>query len=302
MNSDQLRQFRAIAECGSITKASEKLYITQPALSMALSRLEEELARPLFIREGRRLVITHDGEKLLFYANMVCDALERAEDYFSVKEYSRLIKLYRIGGTAINLLTEGCYHLPDFRINCVLMKNSEIPKIVGSGMADMVISDNRYISTAMHKFVEKRFLYHQTLMLCVDKNDPLAINDTMDVHNLQNITMVGRVSPIGFNDWLNDVKADNNVDFSEEINIDNMTYFAERDKLPWPYLMSSFGVGTARGKEYFKKRKLIRITGEYTERDIYLYWNARNRKDLNPMINLITTNAKKILAIDNEEE
>lgn len=298
MNSDQLKQFKAIAECGSITKASEKLYITQPALSMALSRLEEELARPLFLRDGRRLVITQDGEKLLYYANMVCDSLERAEDYFRVKEYSQLIKLYRIGGTAINLLTEGCYHLPDYRINCVLIKNSDVPKIVGSGMADLVVSDERYMNLAMHKFVEKEFLYHQQLMLCVAKDDPLAKYDVMDVKDLEEITMVGRVSPIGFNDWLNDIKGDNRVEFNEEINIDNMTYFAERDKLPWPYLMSSFGIGTARGKEYFEKRKLIRITGEYTERDIYVYWNSRNRKNLKPMIDLIKDNAKRILALD----
>ncbi len=62
--------------------------------------------------------------------------------------------------------------------------------------------------------------------------------------------------------------------------------------------MSSFGIGTARGKEYFEKRKLIRITGAYTERDIHVYWNSRNRKNLKPMINLIKDNAKRILALD----
>lgn len=53
MNSDQLKQFKMIAEYGSITKAAERLYVTQPSLSIALSKLEEEVGRPLFIRDGR---------------------------------------------------------------------------------------------------------------------------------------------------------------------------------------------------------------------------------------------------------
>ncbi len=40
MNSDQLRNFRAIAESGNLTKAAERLFITQSALSMSLTKLE----------------------------------------------------------------------------------------------------------------------------------------------------------------------------------------------------------------------------------------------------------------------
>ena len=65
MNSDQLKQFKMIAEYGSITKAAERLYVTQPSLSIALSKLEEEVGRPLFIRDGRSLRITEDGKYLL---------------------------------------------------------------------------------------------------------------------------------------------------------------------------------------------------------------------------------------------
>ena len=34
-----------------------------------------------------------------------------------------------------------------------------------------------------------------------------------------------------------------------------MTYFAERDRLPWPVFMSSFGIGTERGRDYFFPQK-----------------------------------------------
>lgn len=46
-----LRYFITIAEEGSISKAAEKLMITQPTLSRQLKDLEQELGEPLFIRE-----------------------------------------------------------------------------------------------------------------------------------------------------------------------------------------------------------------------------------------------------------
>lgn len=300
MNSDQLRQFKVIAETGSITKASEILYVTQPALSMALSRLEEELARPLFIRKGRSLEISEDGKKLLDYANIVINAIDAAQDYFRIQSYSNFIKIYRIGGSSIPLLTEGCYDMKDYRINCVLIKNSELPNIVGSGIADLVVADKKYMNLAMHKYVECKPLYHQQLILSVDIKDSLALRDTIDVSELKDITLVGRTSPIGFNDWITEIKKANRCDFNDEILIDNITYFAERDKLPWPYLMGSFGIGTTKGKEHFANRKSVKVTGEYTEREICIYWNRRNRKNMKALIERIEDNAKRIDVLDKE--
>lgn len=300
MNSDQLRQFKVIAECGNLTKAAERLYITQPALSMALSKLEDEVARTLFIRDGRTLAITKDGKELLHYANIVVDAIDRATDYFKIDEYSRLIKLYRIGGTSIPLLTEGCYGMKDYRINCITTRNSDLPKIVGSGIADIVIADDRYMDMAYHKYIVCIPLYHQKLFLMVEKKSLLAQREAIRLEELKDLTLMGRSTPFGFNDWLNEIKQENRCDFAEEITIDNMTYFAERDQLPFPYLMGSFGIGTGKGKEYFIKRKALPVIGRYTERDIFLYYNSRNRKEMSDLIEKIKENAERINRLDKE--
>ena len=123
MNSDQLKQFKMIAEYGSITKAAERLYVTQPSLSIALSKLEEEVGRPLFIRDGRSLRITEDGKYLLRYANSVVDLIERAEVYFRAQKHSHYIRLYRIGGVSLPRLTEGIYSLREYRLDCTLVRN-----------------------------------------------------------------------------------------------------------------------------------------------------------------------------------
>jgi len=163
-------------------------------------------AGPSSLREGRTLQITKDGEMLLYYANIVTDAIDRAADYFRLEEYSNLIKLYRIGGTSIPLLTEGCYNLRDYRINTILVRNSDLPKIVGSGIADIVIADDRYMNLATHQYVERIPLYQQQLILTVEKSDPLARRDEIAVKDLGEIPLIGRTSPVGFNDWLNEIR------------------------------------------------------------------------------------------------
>ncbi len=65
---DLLRSFVAIVDLGSFSAAAEQVGRTQSAVSMQMRRLEEILNRRLFVREGRRMVLTTDGERLLEHA------------------------------------------------------------------------------------------------------------------------------------------------------------------------------------------------------------------------------------------
>ncbi len=65
MELTQLHYFVMVAETGNITKAAEKLYITQPALSRVILRLEKELGTPLFDRKGGRVTLNRHGEVFL---------------------------------------------------------------------------------------------------------------------------------------------------------------------------------------------------------------------------------------------
>ena len=61
MNSIQLEYFLCIAQTGSFTKASHKLFLTQPALSKQIRLLEEELGTLLFIRRPHGIRLTPEG-------------------------------------------------------------------------------------------------------------------------------------------------------------------------------------------------------------------------------------------------
>jgi DNA-binding transcriptional LysR family regulator len=66
-----LRSFVAIVDTGSMLNASEKVFVTQSALSLQIKRLEELLQQTLFHREGRRLSLTSAGELMLDYSRKV---------------------------------------------------------------------------------------------------------------------------------------------------------------------------------------------------------------------------------------
>src|SRR5690554_2406897 len=57
----QLRAFTATVDCGSFTRAAERLHLTQSAVSMVIRQLETEIGLPLFNRENKRLTLTDMG-------------------------------------------------------------------------------------------------------------------------------------------------------------------------------------------------------------------------------------------------
>src|SRR6266700_7539410 len=74
-----LKLVAAVAEEGSVTEAGKRLHLTQSALSHQLRDAEEKLGAALFLRLGKRMVLTPAGEKLLVSAQKVLDELRTAE-------------------------------------------------------------------------------------------------------------------------------------------------------------------------------------------------------------------------------
>ena len=70
-----LRVFCVVAEAGSVTGAAARLYLTQPAVSAALRRLTTAVGAPLFVRQGRRLVLSNRGSALRVKAQLHLSAL-----------------------------------------------------------------------------------------------------------------------------------------------------------------------------------------------------------------------------------
>ncbi|QOV11337.1 LysR family transcriptional regulator [Viridibacillus arvi] len=79
MKLEQLEYIVEIANCGSLTKASEKLHVTLSAVSQSLSTLENELQITIFHRSRQGTVPTGEGKKILEKANQIIQLMKEME-------------------------------------------------------------------------------------------------------------------------------------------------------------------------------------------------------------------------------
>lgn len=83
MELQQLKYFRVAAELQHVTRAAEKLFVSQSAISRAVTQLEEELGVQLFSRQGRSIVLTRYGQLFLDQVVRAQNVLENAKQMLS---------------------------------------------------------------------------------------------------------------------------------------------------------------------------------------------------------------------------
>jgi len=81
MTLQQLTYLVTVAECGNITEAAQRLFITQPSLSASIHNLEKEMGITAFTRSNKGVVVTREGEQLLSFARMLLEQADIMKDH-----------------------------------------------------------------------------------------------------------------------------------------------------------------------------------------------------------------------------
>lgn len=97
--------FYTVAQCGNISAAARKLYISQPAVSKSISRLEESFASPLLIRSSRGVTLTENGELLYKHLETAFQAIRQGEEMISRND------LLGAGSLSIGVSTTLCKYV-----------------------------------------------------------------------------------------------------------------------------------------------------------------------------------------------
>lgn len=105
---NQLRVFLKIAELGSITKASDALHLTQPAVSIQLRNLQDQFEVPLTEVIGRKLYITEFGMEIAEASQMILSQVEQIN--YKVLEHKGQV----VGKLRISVVSTGKYVMPYF--------------------------------------------------------------------------------------------------------------------------------------------------------------------------------------------
>lgn len=104
-NLSLYRIFFEVAQTGNISRAAKNLYISQPAISKAISKLEDNLKLPLFIRNSRGVQLTEEGAVLFEHVRSAFETLDRGED-----ELKRMMEL-GVGHIRIGVSTVLCKYI-----------------------------------------------------------------------------------------------------------------------------------------------------------------------------------------------
>lgn len=171
----QLRYFVAVAEELNFSRAAERVFITQPALTHQIKRLEGELGVVLLTRTSRSVTLTPQGEKLLTLSREV---LGRLEQGLADLRTDTLPKCLRIGFTDYVSYTPVAEKLKTF---AAAHPSLELRHIEGSTLEQIAalqrgeLDVGFFVSRQPHsQGVKTQTLWREPLMLAVPETHPLA--------------------------------------------------------------------------------------------------------------------------------
>ena len=198
MQIQQLTYFVTVAEQGSINKAAEKLFVTQPNLSKAISNLENELKVRIFDRTNKGVALTDDGRKLYQYARTILNQMELIQN-LSQKERPRLLSIASYPIITMGRLVADFYnaHRQDsISIKLVEQRMQQVIESVESARAEIgfVMSNNVQVKELKHMLHFKNLEFHplglDTWYANVGPNNPLYHREHVTMEQLLDFPFV----------------------------------------------------------------------------------------------------------------
>lgn len=223
-----LKQFVVFAKCGTLSKASEELHISQPSLSRSMKKLEEEFGVSLFRRDNSKISLNETGKVAAEYA---ARALEANEEMIErVISFERNLRTVSVGA---------CTPLPLNDLIPILQNRmpgkSLITEIANDTHLVKGLKDHRYDLVILHEKTNDRSLFQQRYMeenlyISIAENHPLAKKDQLSFSDLKDIRIL-TAGGTGF--WLDTVREKlNSSDILVQDDPDVMDELVDASTLP----------------------------------------------------------------------
>ena len=172
MELSQIEQFVTIVKCGTLSKAAEELFISQPALSRSMQKFEQELGVPLFSHGKNRIELNENGK----FALSLCEDILKSTTNFAeqVRQFDRVNRTVAVASCAPAPLWEILPFLsslyPEKRLTSEVAENDKLFEGLKAGTYQIIISteeanDPNVVSVLAGK---------EALLLNVPKIHPLA--------------------------------------------------------------------------------------------------------------------------------
>ena len=281
-----LEQFVAVAECRTLSAASEKLHISQPSLSRSMHKIEDEFGVSLFHRENSKIELNETGKIAAEYAKRALDANEDMID--RVISFDRSLRTVSVGS---------CAPFPVNRIMSVLQ--AQLPgKTISTEVAedDLLITglkNHSYQMAILHQDPDDKSLFCQrflqeNLYISLPEDHPLAGKEAVSLDDLggMRILMDGTV---GF--WKGIVLSKlSESDLLIQNSFDALDELVEASKLP------VFNTDQFISQEYIPEgRKSIPISDQEVHVTYWLAALSAEQKTYRSVFNAVRGNLLKTM-------
>lgn len=237
------RGLAVFEECGTLSKAAEKLFISQPALSRSMNRLEEELGVEIFTRSKNKITLNDNGKLAAGYAREIIRYEENA--ITAIKAFDRRNHTISIGSCApipLSELTEAVSTLyRDFTISSKIDESEILLNNLKSGIYDICIFNQAIKDEELISFKT----CSEKLYLTLDKSHPLAKKDGIYLSELNNQDIL-LYSEIGF--WYELLK-EKAPDANYLIQHDNNTFNTLLNTTSFPSFVTNKSINLYRRKQ-----------------------------------------------------
>ena len=190
MEIEQLRQFLHVAELQNITRAAERIGLSQPALSRSIARLEEELGQPVFERQTRKVVLTDAGKLLEARAQQIIAIVDDAKAEICDDGESGRIRLAAIPTIAPyylpKLLQEFAQQYPKALVTVQEDTTDNVLKRCAQGEIDLAI----VALPITAKYLEVETLFEEELYLVLAPDHPLTDRKAIRMKDIESLPFV----------------------------------------------------------------------------------------------------------------
>ncbi|MCT1176661.1 LysR family transcriptional regulator [Pediococcus pentosaceus] len=195
MNLTTLKYFVQVATEGSLTKAADKLFISQPTLSRHMKNLEAELNTQLFVRQSHSLKLTENGITFLKATTKVIQDVDALKHFFDQHQTASNPTHYLNVGYLENFRLEKMYavldrisHENNIQFSLFPDTPTNLSKGLSSGKYDLIYSLRPY-TTDNVLFKSTDFLENH-LEIALPINHPLAAKPQLSFSDLKNETFI----------------------------------------------------------------------------------------------------------------
>jgi DNA-binding transcriptional LysR family regulator len=189
MELQQLKYFKAVATIGKISDAADALFISAPALSTSISRLEKELGVRLFDRTSNRITLNAQGQIFLKHVNQVFSTLEHAQQELQLTLFQPgpHISLLSINTMMwVNLIAAFTSEFPRYTLSCSGISFSQIAENRLPAQQYFLLAFDCEIPPIYTDKLDSIALFRAGPMVMIHKDHPLAQKERLDVRELVN--------------------------------------------------------------------------------------------------------------------